>query len=135
MGRSHATWTRFPDESELNVARQVIEKLIDDLDGSEAVETVLFGLDGTTYEIDLSTNNAAAFRRTLDRYIKASRGSSSPARTSRRKPAASGNGANAKRKFDLAALREWASANNVSVPSRGRIPKAVVDQYKAAGGR
>ena len=47
------------------MAREVIEKLIDDLDGSTAVETVAFALDGTSYEIDLSKRNAAAFRKTL----------------------------------------------------------------------
>jgi len=29
----------------------------------------------------------------------------------------------------------WAGANGVTVPSGGRIPQAVVDQYKRAGGR
>ncbi len=29
-------------------------QLVDDLDGSEAQETVSFGLDGTAYEIDLT---------------------------------------------------------------------------------
>ena len=41
----------------------------------------------------------------------------------------------AKRGYDLTQLREWAGANKVTVPSRGRIPQAVVEQYKAAGGR
>ena len=41
------------------MAREVIEKLIDDLDGGEATETVTFGLDGASYEIDLSKKNAA----------------------------------------------------------------------------
>ena len=40
-----------------------------------------------------------------------------------------------KRGYDIVQLREWAGANKVAVPSRGRIPQAVVDQYKAAGGR
>ena len=45
------------------MARELIEKLIDDLDGSEATETVTFGLDGTSYEIDLNKKNAAALRK------------------------------------------------------------------------
>ena len=45
------------------MAREVIEKLIDDLDESEATETVTFGLDGTTFEIDLTKKNAAALRK------------------------------------------------------------------------
>ena len=55
------------------MAREVIEKLIDDLDGSEATETVSFGLDGASYEIDLSKKNAAAFRKALEPYVKAAR--------------------------------------------------------------
>jgi hypothetical protein len=43
--------------------------LEDDLDGGPADETVRFGIDGTGYEIDLSTTNAAAFRRQLAPYI------------------------------------------------------------------
>ena len=58
------------------MAREVIEKLVDDLDGGEAAETVTFALDGTSFEIDLSKKNAAAFRKSFDRYIKAARRSS-----------------------------------------------------------
>jgi hypothetical protein len=46
---------------------------IDDLDGSEAEGTVLFGLDGTHYEIDLSTGHAKELRTALARYIDAGR--------------------------------------------------------------
>jgi len=117
------------------VAREVTETLIDDLDGGKAAETVTFGLDGTTYEIDLSSKNATAFRKSLARFIQAARPASSSARSSRRKPAPSANGLKPKRDFDITQLREWAGTNKVSVPSRGRIPQAVVDQYKQAGGR
>ena len=55
------------------MAREVIEKLIDDLDGSEATETVTFGLDGTTYEIDLNKKNTAALRKAIEPYVKAAR--------------------------------------------------------------
>jgi nucleoid-associated protein Lsr2 len=119
------------------MARQVLEKLVDDLDGGEAAETVSFALDGTSFEIDLSKKNATAFRKSFDRYIKAGR-RRSPAGGRRRpsgKTAASTNGSKSKRGFDIAQLREWAGANDVTVPSRGRIPQAVVEQYKQAGGR
>jgi len=33
--------------------------LIDDLDGTEAAETITFSIDGVTTEIDLSKQNAA----------------------------------------------------------------------------
>ena len=128
------------------MAREVIEKLIDDLDGSGAVETVTFALDGTSYEIDLSKRNAAALRKSLDRYVAVARRQGSPAAARRRpakqagksaKPTPTGKTAKPKPKrgFDLVQLREWAGANGVDVPSRGRIPQAVVAQYKAAGGR
>jgi len=39
--------------------------LEDDLDGSEADETVTFALDGVSYEIDLNAKNAAALRDSL----------------------------------------------------------------------
>ena len=48
--------------------------LYDDLDGSiTAEETISYGLDGKTYEIDLSTKNATALRKALDKYVTASR--------------------------------------------------------------
>ena len=40
------------------MAQKVQVLLVDDLDGGEATETVAFSLDGTTYEIDLSSDNA-----------------------------------------------------------------------------
>lgn len=115
------------------MAREVIENLIDDLDGGAAVETLTFGLDGATYEIDLNKRNAAALRKALGRYIKAARNSSPPRGTNRR--TAPAKSTKAKRSYDIAQLREWAGANEVAIPARGRIPQAVVDQYLAAGGR
>ena len=47
--------------------------LIDDLDGSEAAETVHFSLDGTGYEIDLSRDNASRLRDVLTPYLGAAR--------------------------------------------------------------
>jgi hypothetical protein len=118
------------------MAREVIEKFVDDLDGSAAAETVAFALDGTSYEIDLSKKNAAAFRKALDRYVGAARRQGGSRSTPRRRPTkAVAKRATPKRNFDLVRLREWAGENGVAVPSRGRIPQAVVEQYKAAGGR
>ena len=95
----------------------------------------MFGLDGVSYEIDASKRNAAAVRKTFERYIKAG-GKSAPSRAaSRRRAAPAPKAAEAKRTYDLTQLREWAGANGVAIPSRGRIPQAVVDQYRHAGGR
>ena len=51
------------------MAQRVQVVLEDDLDGGKADETVTFGLDGTTYEIDLSKKNAAKLRDALSGYV------------------------------------------------------------------
>lgn len=116
------------------MAQEVITKLVDDLDGSEAIETVLFGLDGEIYEIDLNAKNAAALRKGLDRYRSAARsGSSSRASStaSRRSRGKSRSRADA----DPKVVRAWAAANGHEISSRGRIPSEILEQYKASGNR
>jgi hypothetical protein len=73
-------------------------------------------------------------RKAFDRYVKAGR-RSSPAGTRRRPAVATTKRSKPTRDFDLAQLRAWAAENDVAVPARGRIPQAVVDQYKQTGGR
>src|SRR5260370_34614915 len=51
------------------MAQKVQVLLVDDLDGGEAVETVSFSLDGTTYEIDLSADNAGKLRKDFAQYV------------------------------------------------------------------
>lgn len=53
--------------------KQTITKLIDDLDGGDAAETVEFALDGVRYEIDLSAVNVKQIRELLTRYVDAGR--------------------------------------------------------------
>ena len=45
------------------MAQTIVVKLVDDMDGGDADETVAFGLDGKSYEIELSKKNAAAYGR------------------------------------------------------------------------
>ena len=51
------------------MAQRVHIILTDDLDGSDAAETVSFGLDGAVYEVDLSEDNARRLRESLQGYI------------------------------------------------------------------
>ena len=51
------------------MAQKVQVLLVDDLDGGEATETVAFSLDGTTYEIDLSSDNATKLRKEFAPYV------------------------------------------------------------------
>ena len=55
------------------MAQKVQVILVDDVDGGPADETVSFSLDGVSYEIDLSTKNAAAFRDSLAQYVGTAR--------------------------------------------------------------
>ena len=51
------------------MTRKIHVHLIDDLDASEASETVRFEVDGRPYEIDLSSHNAQRFRADIAPYI------------------------------------------------------------------
>ncbi|WP_081248646.1 histone-like nucleoid-structuring protein Lsr2 [Mycobacterium avium] len=56
------------------MAKKVTVTLVDDFDGAGAAdETVEFGLDGVTYEIDLSSKNAAKLRNDLKQWVEAGR--------------------------------------------------------------
>ena len=54
------------------MAQQVRVEMVDDLDGGVAGQTVPFSLDGVSYEIDLSNDNADELRDALARYVSAS---------------------------------------------------------------
>jgi len=56
------------------MAKKVTVTLVDDFDGEGAAdETVEFGLDGVSYEIDLSSKNAAKLRNDLKQWVDAGR--------------------------------------------------------------
>ena len=109
------------------MAQRVNIVLEDDLDGSEADETVTFALDGVTYEIDLSAKNAAALRDSLAQYVGHARRAA--ARRASGRPASSSRGTG---KRDLADVREWARANGHQVSDRGRISAEVQAAYDKA---
>lgn len=47
--------------------------LIDDLDGKDAHETIVFAVDGVEYEMDLSDKNAEKFRKAVAPYVEVAR--------------------------------------------------------------
>jgi hypothetical protein len=114
------------------VAQKVLTMLTDDLDGSDASETITFGLDDVTYEIDLNAKNSGKLRAALDPFAAAGRrmsGSRSRSRLgSRGSNSSRSNGA-----VDPAAVRAWAGSNKIKISPRGRIPAAVIEQFRAAG--
>jgi len=107
------------------MARSVAVVVTDDLDGTPDAEAVTFGLDGVTYEIDLSADNHARLVQDLAPYIEAGR------RISRSRNR-SGPGRVAAPRVDRAAVRAWAKENGLQVSERGRISADLMSQYEAA---
>jgi hypothetical protein len=111
------------------MAQKIQTLFVDDIDGSDAEGTIRFGLDGTDYEIDLSTAHATDLRQALAKFIEAGRkapGSARrPARTGRKATAAS---------VDTTVVRAWAKNQGIDIKDRGRVPADVVIKYREAAG-
>jgi hypothetical protein len=105
------------------MTKSVSVVITDDLDGSEGARTVLFGLDGVPYEIDLVEANRARLEAALAPFIAAGR------RVRRGERRASSR---ASRPADRAAVRAWAREAGLDVSDRGRISAEVMRQYEAA---
>ncbi|MBA0127864.1 Lsr2 family protein [Haloechinothrix sp. YIM 98757] len=110
------------------MAQKVLVSLIDDLDGGEAEETVEFGLDGVTYQIDLSGENAEELRDALAQYIEHARRSGGRKKAGTKSSGSSNRSASVDREQNQA-IRAWARKNGYTVSDRGRIPSEVVDAY------
>jgi hypothetical protein len=113
------------------MARETITRLIDDIDGGTAHETVTFGLDGNLYKIDLSNRNAKKLRSELAPFVE--RGSRVAARVGGR-----GGAGRAPAVMDRQrnrAIREWAVSNGYEVATRGRIRQEIIDEYQRVADR
>lgn len=104
-------------------------------DGTRADQTVPFGLDGVSYEIDLSNANANTLRAALTPFVSAARRTGG-----RRIKVAVGQTTDnikvepqATDEYTAAhAIRSWARDHGYEVSNRGRIPASVVDAYNAS---
>ena len=112
------------------MAREVIERIRDDLDGSENAQTVRIGWQGEWRELDLGERNLAAFAKAFDRYWEVARPSGRGRTDARR-----GRNGRAKGDRDPKAIRLWAQERGIAIPTRGRIPSSIEEQYRQAGGR
>lgn len=110
------------------MAKRTIEVFHDDLDGSEGASTVKFGLDGKSYEIDLSEPHEKELRKALEKYVSAATlvTASSAASSGRRK-----YGTGPARR-DTKHIREWLRSQGVEISDRGRIPTDLMNRYNAA---
>ncbi len=104
------------------VVKQAIVRLVDDIDGGPADETVRFGIGSQQYEIDLNSKNAARLRKQLAPFIARGRPAGRTPHRSRR------TAASRQRSRDI---RAWALDQGIRLSDRGRIPASVVDQYEA----
>jgi hypothetical protein len=107
------------------MAQEHFVRLVDDLTGDEAAETVSFAIDGARYEIDLSADNAAKLRNTLSVYIA----------NGRRTPARGNGGPRRSTRADreqTAAIRDWARKNGFDIGDKGRIPSSAIEAYHSA---
>ncbi|QWF80984.1 histone-like nucleoid-structuring protein Lsr2 [Amycolatopsis sp. CA-230715] len=117
------------------MAQKVLVEILDDIDGTEASQTVPFALDGVSYEIDLSDDNAAALRGEFESYIAAAR------RTGGRKvrlatgQSAAGGGSATTSSTDRERnrqIRAWAQDNGYDIAERGRLSAEIINAYDEA---
>jgi hypothetical protein len=119
--------TRCDDSFErTNMAKRVQVIHTDDIDGSEAAETIAFSLDGITYSIDLSADNAKKLRNAFAPYIAA--GERDRSGSSRR----SGIGRRKTPGTAATDIRAWAAAQGMQVSARGRVSAEVREAYERA---
>lgn len=106
------------------MAQKLIVAFTDDLDGSDAAETISFSFERKNYEIDLNEGHAEEFRSAMQKYIKAARStdkSKAQPKTVKKTGAISSKD-----------IRAWAETQNIEMNPRGRLKQEVVDQYMAA---
>lgn len=108
------------------MAKKTVVVLEDDIDGSEASETISFALDGSEYVIDLNEGHANELRAALSRFTDAGRMVSGGRGRMAARTKSSQGGPDAK------AVRMWAVENGIQVNTRGRIQAEVVEKYEAA---
>ena len=119
------------------MAIQTTTTLIDDIDGSEASDTYTFGLDGTTYEIDLSDSNKAKLSEALSVFVAHARRVDASSRRGRRAARAAAKPARPATKVtpdreQTTAIRNWARSQGLTVSDRGRLSQSIIDQFEAA---
>ncbi len=103
---------------------------------AEAVETVVFTVEGQAYECELCDAHLTEFRDAMEIWSSHSRPagrggqvgarSARGARGARTRPARSGDGPT------TAEVREWARSQGIPVSTRGRVPAELHAAYEAA---
>lgn len=114
------------------MAQKVTVELVDDLDGAVAEETVEFGIDGVSYQIDLSSKNAKKLRELLGGYVGSARRAGGRKRVGGRPVRVARGPVGTVDREQNQAIREWARKRGMKVSERGRISSEVLDAYHQA---
>lgn len=113
------------------MASRVVTQLISDVSGEEITdgdgETVVFAYRGTSYTIDLTTQEAADFDAAMNTWIE-----HATVQGRGRRNGSTTGGTRSTKTSDARAIRDWAREQGLDVPARGRIPAEVRAQYEAA---
>ena len=110
------------------MAQKVVREFIDDIDGSAAERTFTFAVDGTAYEIDLSSENIAEFKSAIGGFIESARKVKNTS-NGRRQPGTSTTSL-PKRRGHLNEAREWARKNGYNVSGRGRVSAELLAAFE-----
>lgn len=113
------------------MAKVTTMRLVDDLDGSRADETVEFGLDGRRYEIDLTRDHAQALRAALTGYVHAGRLVPAAGNRPDNRRDTDGTDLGGDRSRNQA-IRAWARRHGIPVSGRGRISHEVLAAFHTA---
>lgn len=113
------------------MAQKVVREFIDDIDGSAAERTFTFAVDGTVYEIELSSANIAEFQSAIGGFIESARKVKAMSNGQRQRGASPTD--LRERRERLNQVREWARKNGYSVSDRGRVSAEVLAAFENQG--
>ncbi|MGQ0779232.1 MAG: histone-like nucleoid-structuring protein Lsr2 [Pseudonocardiales bacterium] len=118
------------------MAQKTVVTMVDDLTGEEAedIGTVEFALDGVSYELDLSDENATKLRNALAQYTGAGRRTGGRRRAGRvsSRAGTSSSMTSSYNRETLKSIRGWAKQNGHNVSDRGRLSGEVLEAWETA---
>jgi Lsr2 len=112
------------------MAQKVITEFIDDIDGSEAERTFTFAVDGTHYEIDLSSENIKEFHEAIAGFVESARKVKVSGNGRRARKTSTGGSSRSREQTHTA--REWARQQGHNINDRGRIPASIQQEFDQA---
>lgn len=117
------------------MAQRILTVLTCDLHDKdvEAVESVAFSVQGTSYEMDLCESHLKKFNDSLATFTSGARTGGHAVRTPRRTRRTSrrrAGGSPSSGGSETRVIREWALSNGHAISAKGRIPTHIVEQYR-----